>query len=68
MELRINGDTQNFENDQMSVHELLEALDIPTVKGVAIAVNDTVVSQSAWADSAVCDGDRIEIIRATQGG
>jgi sulfur carrier protein len=37
-------------------------------KGFAIALNGAVVRRDAWATTAVRDGDRIEIIRAMQGG
>jgi sulfur carrier protein len=37
-------------------------------KGIAVAVNDEVVPRSQWSAHALADGDRVEIIRATQGG
>jgi len=43
-------------------------LDLPNPKGFAIALNGAVVRRDAWADTALHDGDRIEIIRAMQGG
>jgi sulfur carrier protein len=68
MELRINGELQTFPDDELTLVELLDALDIPTVRGVAVAVNDTVITRSRWPESSVTNGDRVEIIRATQGG
>ena len=43
-------------------------LDLPDPKGFAIALNGAVVRRDAWAATALADGDRIEIIRAMQGG
>ena len=43
-------------------------LDLPNPKGFAIALNGAVVRRDAWAQTALHDGDRIEIIRAMQGG
>jgi len=43
-------------------------LDLPNPKGFAIALNGVVVRRDAWAATALADGDRIEIIRAMQGG
>ncbi len=40
----------------------------PDGKGIAIAVNDTVVSRSRWQEHELRDGDHIEIVRAVQGG
>jgi sulfur carrier protein len=37
-------------------------------KGVAIAVNDGVVPRAVWPAHALADGDRVLVIRATQGG
>lgn len=69
MELRINGDIRHFEGrDAIFVDDLLEHLELPTVSGMAVAVNDQVVPRSRWRDTEVFDGDRVEIIRATKGG
>ena len=55
--------------DVRAVSDLLDALALPEDgKGIAIAVNDAVVSQSRWQEHALHDGDRIEIVRAVQGG
>jgi sulfur carrier protein len=43
-------------------------LDLPNPKGFAIALNGVVVRRDAWGQTALADGDRIEIIRAMQGG
>jgi sulfur carrier protein len=43
-------------------------LDLPNPKGFAIALNGVVVRREAWAATALNDGDRVEIIRAMQGG
>ena len=49
--------------------ETIVADTIATVpKGVAIALNGVVVRRNAWATTALRDGDRVEIIRAMQGG
>lgn len=68
MELRINGELQRFEQPDLTVASLLEALGIEQRKGVAVAVNDNVVPRSQWDVVDVEDGDRLEIIKATQGG
>ena len=44
------------------------ALDLPNPKGFAIALNGAVVRRDAWAATALNEGDRVEIIRAMQGG
>ena len=37
-------------------------------RGIAIALNGSVVPRSAWSDTALRPGDNIEIVRAMQGG
>lgn len=37
-------------------------------KGFAVAYNDEVVMKSQWKTIKVQEGDRLEIVRATQGG
>lgn len=36
--------------------------------GVAAAVNETVVPRGEWRRTALCDGDRVEVLTAVQGG
>ncbi|WP_059009067.1 sulfur carrier protein ThiS [Streptomyces specialis] len=36
--------------------------------GVAAAVNETVVPRGRWPDTALADGDRVEVLTAVQGG
>jgi sulfur carrier protein len=40
----------------------------PTTRGVAVAVGDTVIPRSSWAQVRLNDGDRIEVVTAVQGG
>lgn len=39
-----------------------------SARGVAVAVNAEVVPRSVWPDHHLIDGDRVEILKATQGG
>ena len=48
--------------------ELAKDMGIAERKGIAIAVNDTVVPRANWSTHAIADGDRVLVIRATQGG
>jgi len=40
----------------------------PDCRGVAVALNGTVVRRADWATTQVNPGDSIEIVRAMQGG
>jgi sulfur carrier protein len=37
-------------------------------RGVAAAVNETVVPRAQWATTALAEGDRVEVLTAVQGG
>jgi len=37
-------------------------------RGVAVAVNESVVPRSAWPSTALQPGDHVEVLRAAQGG
>jgi sulfur carrier protein len=37
-------------------------------RGVAVAVNEAVVPRSAWPRTSLRPGDRVEVLRAAQGG
>lgn len=51
-----------------ALQDLLGELALVGVKGVAVAINDQVVPRAAWPVHALRDGDRVLVIRATQGG
>jgi sulfur carrier protein len=65
MKIRLNG--AETQTQAQTVTELLQELQFPT-QGVAVAVNEAVVSRTQHATHQLHDGDRIEIIRAVQGG
>ena len=48
--------------------DVLALLRITQVDGIAIAVNETVITRSEWGGYRLQDGDRVFVIRATQGG
>ena len=68
MNVTVNGEAKSLQGDAVTIEGLLDALEIEQRKGVAIAVNLSVVPRSQWGDTRVSDGDEVEIVRATQGG
>ncbi|MFG1911021.1 sulfur carrier protein ThiS [Kribbella sp. NPDC048928] len=50
-----------------SVAELISEYSDRTT-GIAVAVNQNVLTKSEWAQTTVRPGDRVEIVSATQGG
>tara|TARA_B100000809_G_scaffold266412_1_gene329025 strand:- start:4981 stop:5181 length:201 start_codon:yes stop_codon:yes gene_type:complete len=66
MNIQLNNNTQ-FLNDASSIKAMVTQLNIEP-KGIAIAVNQTVISKSDWNQTILKANDNITIIKATQGG
>ena len=69
MRLTVNGRPYRpaAEFSGLSVDALVRELSAAR-RGVAVAVNGTVVPRSTWADVALADGDSVEVLTAAQGG
>jgi len=67
MNILINGQATNMPENSAITDVLLHIQQIQT-GGIAVAVNDMVVPKGKWATSQVADGDKILIIKASQGG
>jgi len=67
MRIRLNGEWR--ETEAATVAQLLETLGLPLGrKGTAVAVNETVAPRHRWPSIPLRENDRVEIIRAAQGG
>ncbi|GIE33447.1 thiamine biosynthesis protein ThiS [Actinoplanes italicus] len=66
MKLTINGQAQS-RTGTCSVATLVAEI-IAAQRGVAVAVNGTVVPRSTWSEVDLADGDRVEVLTAAQGG
>jgi sulfur carrier protein len=62
----VNGSTTEVEAG-VTVAAFVGRLDADA-RGVAVAINETVVPRSAWPATALQAGDRVEVLRAAQGG
>ncbi|MFC9550045.1 sulfur carrier protein ThiS [Rhodococcus sp. NPDC056960] len=65
MRITVNGDVHDLP-DPCRVEELLVRLGLPG-RGVALAVNGTMLPRSQWATS-LEDGWTLEVLTAVQGG
>jgi len=66
MNITVNNNTQSL-NDASSIETMVTQLNLEP-KGIAIAVNQTVISKSEWNKTHLKENDNITIIKATQGG
>ncbi|WP_422133196.1 MULTISPECIES: sulfur carrier protein ThiS [unclassified Endozoicomonas] len=66
MQFFVNDQPLSFESP-LTLEQLLEQIN-QAEKGVALAVNQEIVSRSQWPRRKVEEGDRITLIKATAGG
>ena len=64
--IRINGQEEPFAGGTIAA--LVAARGIEGKRGVAIAVNGTVVPAGRWPETVLSPGDEIEIVRPFGGG
>lgn len=67
MEVFINNSSSTI-SEESSLFRLLELNDLQEKKGIAVAVNNNVVPRSQWTSHVLCAGDKVTVIKATQGG
>ncbi|EHQ42245.1 MULTISPECIES: sulfur carrier protein ThiS [Myroides] len=68
MELHINNQKFHFEQLQISIQTMLDLHGTTQQKGIAVAVNATVIAKADWSTYLLSEADDILIITATQGG
>ena len=67
IEITVNGEARSWSGD--SVLELLRDCQLDIGRpGFAVALNAAVLPRAKWADTALADGDRIEIVGMYKGG
>ena len=66
MRVFVNSKQKDFFGTNLN--DLLQLLEITDTKGMALAVNETVISKSEWAQIQLKENDKVIVIVATQGG
>jgi sulfur carrier protein len=65
--IRVNGESEPLA--AATLEALLAEKTADTAqRGIAVALNGSVVPRAAWRDTALKAGDSVEIVRARQGG
>lgn len=62
----VNKEKITFQN-QPSIKEVLSQFNVSD-KGIAIAVNEHIISKENWSSALLNEQDQVLIIKATQGG
>jgi sulfur carrier protein len=69
MKIVVNGDERDV-RDHLTLADLVrdQDLDGAASRGIAAAVDSQVVPRSAWGDTMLSEGQRVELVAAMQGG
>jgi len=65
--MRVNGKTLDAGPERL-LDLLAEQGFQKETRGIAVAINGTVVPRSTWAETRLSDGDDVEIVKIMQGG
>jgi sulfur carrier protein len=65
--IRVNGESEPLAAATLDAL-LAEKTADTAQRGIAVALNGSVVPRAAWRDTALKPGDSVEIVRARQGG
>ena len=65
--IKVNGESEPLAAATLAVLLAEKAIDTEQ-KGIAVALNGAVVPRAAWPQTSLKAGDRVEIVRARQGG
>jgi sulfur carrier protein len=67
MKVKINNEDESLTTGS-SLYYLLKKKGFLEQKGIAIAVNNEVISKAEWKLTILLNNDKITVIKATQGG
>jgi sulfur carrier protein len=65
--IHVNGKVESLAIDTLAALLAEKEID-PGQRGIAVALNGSVVPRGAWAETPIRPGDSVEIVRARQGG
>jgi sulfur carrier protein len=70
MILTVNGEQRETASGNLAELWRVETehLDLESPKGYAITLNGALIRKDKWQSTALAEGDRVEIVRAMQGG
>jgi sulfur carrier protein len=68
LSVSVNGRPQPWSEGRTVADLVLATTGSAAPRGIAVALNGTVVRRADWPGTRLSDGDRVEILTATQGG
>lgn len=67
MHVYVNGQKRSV-SEAVSLKKMIAQVGVQTRDGIAVAINDEVISRNNWENHLIKNEDKITIITATQGG
>jgi len=68
MKIYLNGEEKALEQ-KINLNDIIsQYLNGKEPKGIAVALNETIVPKQKWNETAINESDRVEIVHAVQGG
>ena len=64
----VNGSPIELEHGAPVAEAIAVVRSDPAAKGIAVAVNGTVVPRSAWSETRLSEDDKVEVLTAVAGG
>lgn len=68
MKIKLNGEIQDIDGMKSLEDFIKSYLNGKEAKGIAVALNSTIVPKQKWSDTVLNENDAIEIVHAVQGG
>ena len=72
MKIKMNGEDYIHPDEDCTLSQVLIVYlsreDIEQVRGIAVAINGSLVRKTDWRNTLVEEGDELEVLTATQGG
>lgn len=67
MTITVNNKTHTIK-DNATLLDVLNTLPINSFQGIAVAINQQIITQNKWKETPLQNNDNILLITATQGG
>jgi sulfur carrier protein len=67
MNVSVNNKTVELKLGE-KLFDLLTRLNLADKRGIAVAVNNAIISRASWNNHELIENDKVTIIRPTQGG
>jgi sulfur carrier protein len=68
MKIKLNGEVKELVNGNKLEELISNYLNGKEARGIAVALNSTIVPKQKWCDTELKENDHIEVVHAVQGG